>query len=58
MGKNGRMCQRTQLQNNAYANKSECTYIRDVRQLSKPEHLRAAASFCPIPIYTIVPRPS
>ena len=52
------MCQRTQLQNNAYANKSERTYIRDVRQLSKPEHLRAAASFCPIPIYTIVPRPS
>ena len=39
MGKNERWCQRTHVQNPAYANKSSRTYVRDVRSLSKPECL-------------------
>ena len=30
------MCQRTHVQNHAYANKSRSTYVFDVRQLSNP----------------------
>ena len=34
--KNERTCQRTHIQNHAYANNSKPTYVRDVHKLSKP----------------------
>ena len=34
--KSERMCQRTHIQNHAYANNSSYTYVRDVRELSSP----------------------
>ena len=39
MDKNERTCQRTHVQNHAYANNSKHTYVRHVPELSNPAFL-------------------